>query len=861
MAENNNGGWSVNNDRVIIDGDQQNSEPVNRDNLVLHRINENDTIGEMVDTINENFKNIAMHGGGPAGMDGINGFDGVDGTNVEYIYALSDEMIPGEHYPTDDTTKRVMFDTTDFYGVYKYNNKIEWYDHAQPISKEHKNEYVFSRFRRTNDENSPWYYAEEPVLWAHWGETGRDGDGVEYIFRIYDHELTDDERLNAFSYMDSMDNEMKVIYNIDDFYPGTTWFNAANKEKAESALKKAGLYSNASNFDTRWAAKFNFCDNGSWTDDPTGTGYGKPYEYVAIRRSNADEETDKKEWSKYSEPALWSKYSFEGRIFIIYDNLPNDQKPTVENGLAPKKGDGWWDVESDKLIFSPSNGSGRIPSIWTDNNLDTPDNYFAWMCSGIFDHTGKNVSWSNPICISGKDGQPGEDGTNIQFIYTLSVDMPDYPNPITNKSEANNLFDGVENATRNAEGYKSSIYGGTEWFDNALPISPEEPTEYVWTRTKDGEDDNGNPIWTYLTHPVIWAHWGEDGTDGDGVEYIFHLSDSETFDDAAEPVKLEFMNKYQKIVYNLNDFYPSDDWFDKVVDGELVNKKKAIEAATKAAQFDSSIDVLYFESQWSNIKRDLDKGWTDNPQGTSPMMPYEFVSIRRCDPDASVRTWSDFSEPALWSYYGKATRMFVVYCNMEPNVTPATPSDGYWNVGGSPELTMSRSDESPYKCNALNNGYPDGSSNPSDWTSHKGYWEDDNDDFDDMITWSSSAIFAEDGTIVVPWSKPHRLTGAPGKPGEDGADIEFIYAVEPTMERGRNYPNVIRKASEDDPTYTWEDLFKDVETAENTPKSVSFSGTGGAVTTWYDNAQAIDKAHKTVFAWSRHRDHGLDKPW
>ena len=76
-------------------------DSIERDSLSLNRINENGTIMEMVDTINANFLNIAKHGGGPAGIDGTDGSNGVDGANVEYIYALCDEMKPGVQYPTD----------------------------------------------------------------------------------------------------------------------------------------------------------------------------------------------------------------------------------------------------------------------------------------------------------------------------------------------------------------------------------------------------------------------------------------------------------------------------------------------------------------------------------------------------------------------------------------------------------------------------------------------------------------------------------------------------------------------------------------------------------------------------------------
>ena len=99
MAENN----------VTITWDNTPIEIIDRDSLELNKIDDNGTIGEMIDTINANFQNIAKHGGGPAGKDGTNGINGVDGTSAEYIYALSDVMEPGEQYPLDDLGKEELF--------------------------------------------------------------------------------------------------------------------------------------------------------------------------------------------------------------------------------------------------------------------------------------------------------------------------------------------------------------------------------------------------------------------------------------------------------------------------------------------------------------------------------------------------------------------------------------------------------------------------------------------------------------------------------------------------------------------------------------------------------------------------------
>ena len=317
-------------------------DSIERDSLSLNRINENGTIREMVNTINANFLNIAKHGGGPAGIDGMDGANGVDGANVEYIYTLCDEMKPDVQYPTNTYERINLFNSVKSSGSYTYKG-VTWFDNAQPISPEHKNEYVWSRIKRGTG-LTEWYYASEPVLWAHWGEVGKDGDGVEYIFLASSNELTSVSLNTSLLKIENMDDFQKVIFNIDDFYPGKKWFNSGNnKQKVRLAISKKGLEISDSTFDTRWGQYFNFCsDTYSWTDEPTGTGPSVLYEYVSIRKSTTDKNGIKK-WGDFCTPALWSNYNLPTKSVIIYCNLGEDVTPEPPTG-------GWVDMSTGKLV-------------------------------------------------------------------------------------------------------------------------------------------------------------------------------------------------------------------------------------------------------------------------------------------------------------------------------------------------------------------------------------------------------------------------------------------------------------------------------------------------------------------------------
>ena len=805
------------------------------DNLKLSKINRNGTISEMMDTIDQNFQNIAAHGGGPAGFDGRDGINGADGTSAEYIFALCDEELEaGTHYPTTDLAKNNLFDSVEMNGSQWFpsknsNIKIQWFDHPQGVSKEHKNEYVFSRVVRVQGETRKWEPAEKPELWAHWGETGRDGDGVEYIFMRSDKKLDDSTLKSIIKSKKSMsgDKYQSVIYQMDGFFPGEDWFkddkNKTNVWKAINA--KYGEV--PSDFETLWSNRFNMIVPGyDWTDEPKGTDPINVYEYVAIRRCNVDDE-DRKEWGDFSTPAIWSHYGLSTRTIIIYCNTEDTTSP-----VSPQSGQGSWNESEGKLTLP----NPLVEAGWKDTNETPSENQITWMCSGIFDNSGKNVSWSKPMRITGKDGKQGEDGTTVEFIYALSKDMPAHPTiekettdskpgVINTKEE---LFDAAKNA--------NTEYNGQVWYDRAQPISPDKPTEYVWSRRRDKESEP----WEYEDEPIIWAHWGEDGTDGDGVEYIFAVTlNNPPTTSLALPV-YENLNDDQKAIFQIDDFYPDESWFTKT------QVKNGITTYPNKEKVQKVLGDRFDETKWSSYYGfNISSGWSDNPVEVGPSTPYQWVSIRRSHTDETTggkRFWEDFSTPVLWNSYGKRTRSFIVYCNMSDETTPKSPVGGWWNTSNN-TLQMSSNDSKEYKSNALLSGEPN-------YTSNVGYWSDKNIDVSKTITWISTGEFSDsidkEGSNNISWSAPFRITGHNGENGADGSNIEYIYALcddEDSLKYPKNGADSAKNA-----------FFDNVENA----------GTEGFIcegTAWYDHPQGVsnENGKRTEWVWSRSKPAGDSK--
>lgn len=236
--------------------------------------------------------------------------------------------------------------------------------------------------------------------------------------------------------------------------------------------------------------------------------------------------------------------------------------PTTDNPKPARPAGGSWDVENDIITY---------PEDWgPTDNVEKP----VWMSTGEFSSADPaDPKWSDPIMISGEDGTNGTDGVATEFIYKLTETALVEPNKPESVNETEHIPDG--------------------WTDSPSGISEEMQCEWVCTRKKD---DNGD--WSSWDGPVIWAKWGVNGTDGDGVEYIYKVNNGEVLDNPT-PSNIS------------TDEYQSK--------GEFEGKEY------------------------------IPEGWTDEPTGVSLEATHEWVCVRK----QKSGVWQSFSNPALWARFGE----------------------------------------------------------------------------------------------------------------------------------------------------------------------------------------------------------------
>lgn len=223
----------------------------------------------------------------------------------------------------------------------------------------------------------------------------------------------------------------------------------------------------------------------------------------------------------------------------------------------------------------PEEGSG-----WLENAPNYREGHLVWMTQVFINGNGQYGEYINPICLTG-NGTAGEDGSGVNFIYKTFINEEQVSSPGVVI---------VENGV-------PVVPAG--WTDHPKGVTKDVPYEYcsVAINTKG----QWSPQWS---QPFVWSHFGQNGMDGDGVEYIYYAA-------LIAPT------------HNLPETWTNDEGFQN---NEYIKEGS---------------------------------GWTDDPQdlGSEEFGPgyKQWVCVRKKYADAGSENvyWHAYSSPALWSYYSK----------------------------------------------------------------------------------------------------------------------------------------------------------------------------------------------------------------
>lgn len=170
------------------------------------------------------------------------------------------------------------------------------------------------------------------------------------------------------------------------------------------------------------------------------------------------------------------------RVVIAYKSTKSIERPDTPVG-------GSWDYDTNTIIY---------PEGWSGS--DSNPNGYVWMSTATFSSKGTIVvPWSTPVRLTGADGHDGADGSNIEFVYKLTITSLVTPTKPTGNSQTEAIRQG--------------------WTDHPTGISEQYQCEWVCSHNLQTDGS-----WSEWSSPTIWSKWGVNGKDGDGVEYIYQIT-------------------------------------------------------------------------------------------------------------------------------------------------------------------------------------------------------------------------------------------------------------------------------------------------------------------------------------------------
>lgn len=170
------------------------------------------------------------------------------------------------------------------------------------------------------------------------------------------------------------------------------------------------------------------------------------------------------------------------RVVLAYKSTKSIERPDTPVG-------GSWDYDTNTITY---------PEGWSGS--DSNPNGYIWMSSATFSSKGTIVvPWSTPVRLTGADGHDGADGSNIEFVYKLTVTSLVTPTKPTGNSQTEAIRQG--------------------WTDHPTGISEQYQCEWVCSHNLQTDGS-----WSEWSSPTIWSKWGVNGKDGDGVEYIYQIT-------------------------------------------------------------------------------------------------------------------------------------------------------------------------------------------------------------------------------------------------------------------------------------------------------------------------------------------------
>ena len=327
----------------------------------------------------------------PISITGENGKAGEDGKYTEFIYRQFENKQTWNNNRYDPS-KWEISNVPDYTGP---AGELQWSDHPNGVTDKIKFEYVSSRkFNGTTFSKF-----ETPVIWSNWGEKGQDGDGYEYIYKVFTSEQT---------WIHDYSNPAHWDANQTDEYLGPTGYE--------------------------------------WSDDPQSVTPNEKFQYCAVRKKINGV------WGKFSTPTIWGTYGIgeqgpqgitgpqgpagpQGNPTQVYRLIDNGSQAYVKMDLDKNTND-----IVKQLVISLNYKvakfvSGTVTFMTYDELLNFPNEYGPEDFKGLRAYVKYTKSTTYPIEYRWYRLTLNDDGTlTYTYTYTSTNSNEIENNPIENNA-------------------------------------------------------------------------------------------------------------------------------------------------------------------------------------------------------------------------------------------------------------------------------------------------------------------------------------------------------------------------------------------------------------------------------------------
>ena len=767
-----------------------------------------------------------------------------------------------------------------------------WTDSPQGVDETPANKYEWMcqriKPRTNNPDHTDWGDWSNVFVWSAYGDTGMDGDGVEYIYT----------RNNS----SALSAPSGPVAKTASHSGGITWKGGIEKNSDNRWIPKnlptsegqfQGWLNGDYNPQGEWIPEGSYDEQGNfiegnWKDEPQGVNENHLDEWVSQRkRING-------EWEGFSIPTRWSNYSIIPNIHIgddgywyIGDTLLTDSngKPISAEGPQGQGIElkGSVDVirNSEKHDFAVEHDIDETevtlvslqevnPHLNSKYNDIAPGdcyvvraNRYLYVCTHSkgnwvrSNESAEDDSWqwsTNWAEVGEFQGEPGQN-SHMHIAWAASKDTDpveieghDY------KVRGNNLnFDPddgsiilIKKFLTNYEDKNPDI--DYDWMGIYTDYDVDDPkSDFDLSLDNDDPYEDSSNYQAYaIAHPTEFNwhkyKWNNvRGRDGDNYERVYLKTRSET-------TRPDF-------VTDNNDGVTYPDWTHP-------NPSNPSENITTTFQDQEYLPAVkdYNPSLASDnpLQPYSHPRFTDDPTGVSADWPVEWMAERRKKLNQTTRQveWFPFSPPAIWAKYsfdgddGESTKVRYTIALISSGLTISNPT------GDEPSST-----------------YSFGGSNysPTWKTTTTGLSVDST-----HFLWMTQRRY-KGSEALENWGAPVRLSGIDGDPGKDGADIEFVYLKnnDATTPSKPSDPKAVKSGKQPVNYYgdvdktTKAPLLWDSGAHEAWSSGWSWDPNAGVWNDegewipkgWTDSPQGVDGSNKYEWACQRTKSSGIDQLW